>query len=169
MNRLHIIFLRIRNFLFGKPIVRELESPNNGLPGPVDDDSGRGTPNNWCLVGNIVEAHNFGVEKKVLHGAKQFLPGTKVYCLPAQWGDGYEKAIVVGLARKSRRWITVVMNTDQITNWRAKVVYQQAVLRRLRTGFEGFRQQWKSQQEVEGWAKWLREREIETAAEKMRN
>lgn len=84
------------------------------------------------------------------------MPGAKVYCLPPQWGDGYEQVVVVGLARGSRRWITVVMPRRLITNWRAKVAYKPAVLRRLREGFDGFDRQWKSQKEVESWAESLR-------------
>ena len=113
-------------------------------------------PTDWCLVGNVVEEHEFGEAKELRRGSKHFTPGTKVYCLPAQWGDGYEKVISVGICRVSRRWITVVMSTDLITNWRAKVVYKEAVLHRLREGFEGFNRQWKSEKEVESWAASLR-------------
>jgi hypothetical protein len=77
-------------------------------------------PTGWCLVGNVVEAHAFGEAKEIRRGSKHFTPGTKVYCLPTQWGDGYEKVIAVGIARGLRRWITVVMSTDLITNWRRR-------------------------------------------------
>ena len=113
----------------------------------------------WCLVGNIVAEHEFGESKELLSGSKHFTPGTKVYCLPAQWGDGYENAIVVGICRKSRRWITVVIPTKLISNWRAKVVYKPAALGRLRIGFDGFAGQWSSREEVENWATMLRQRD----------
>jgi hypothetical protein len=106
----------------------------------------------WCLVGNVVAEHAFGEEKETRHGSKHFTAGTKVYCLPPQWGDGYEKVIAVGLGRGSRRFITVVMPSRLITSWRAKVVYKPAVLRRLREGFDGFAHQWRSREEVESWA-----------------
>src|SRR4051794_39465167 len=111
----------------------------------------------WCLVGNVVGEHPFGEGKEILRGSKQFAPGTKVYCLPAQWGDGYENVVVVGVARHPRRLITVVMPSALITNWRAKVVYQPAVLRRFREGFDGFSQQWGSQDDVERVAAHMRE------------
>lgn len=114
-------------------------------PGPVQETD-------WCLVGNIVAEHPFGEEKELRRGSKHFTPGTKVYCLPPQWGDGYEKAIVVGLGRGSRRFITVVLPTRLIANWRAKVVYKPAVLRRLRQGFDGMARQWRSREDVEWWA-----------------
>jgi hypothetical protein len=113
-------------------------------------------PSDWCLVGNVVEEHEFGESKEIRRGSKHFTPGAKVYCLPPQWGDGYEKVVAVGIARGSRRWITVVMSSDLITNWRAKVVYKPAVIRRLREGFNGFKRQWKSQKEVQSYAEAMR-------------
>jgi len=115
-------------------------------------------PGYYCLVGNIVAAHHVGDSPELKQGTKHFTPGTKVYCLPPQWGDGYEKTIVVGICRKSRRWITVVMPTEYITNWRGKSVFKPAVLRRLRDGFEGFNGQWQSRQQVEEYAAGLRRR-----------
>jgi hypothetical protein len=113
-------------------------------------------PSDWCLVGNVVDEHAFGESKELRRGSKHFRPGTKVYCLPPQWGDGYEKVVAVGIARRPRRWITVVMPAALITNWRAKVVYKGEVMRRLREGFEGRNRQWKSREEVESWAELLR-------------
>src|SRR5689334_8692271 len=86
----------------------------------------------WCLVGNVVDTHEYGQQKEIRSGSKRFSAGTQVYCLPAQWGDGYEKVVAIGLHRGTRQWVTVVMPSDQITNWRAKPVYKAAVLRRLR-------------------------------------
>ncbi len=50
----------------------------------------------WCLVGNIVEEHEFGEEKEIRKGTKHFSPNAKVYCFPALWGDGYEHILVLG-------------------------------------------------------------------------
>ncbi len=133
---------RIWTWLFGAPATPEA---------PAE-------PTDWCLVGNVVEEHEFGDSKEVRRGSKHFTPGTKVYCLPPQWGDGYEKVVTVGIARGSRRWITVVMSADLITNWRAKVVYKPAVMRRLREGFNGFNRQWESQKEVESYVEMMRRR-----------
>jgi hypothetical protein len=77
-------------------------------------------PGYYCLVGNIVREREFGSTHELKLGTKHFTPGTKVYCLPPQWGDAYENVIVVGICRKSRRWITVVMPSKHITNWRGK-------------------------------------------------
>jgi hypothetical protein len=136
---------RLWAWLFGPP----------ALPATTDH-----TPaTDWCLVGNVVDHHPFGESKELRHGSKHFSRDTKVYCLPPQWGDGYERVVAVGLARGSRRWITVVMRTELITNWRAKVLYKPHVLARLREGFNGFKRQWESQAQVESTAKELRDRE----------
>jgi phage-related protein len=119
---------------------------------PRQDETGL-----YCLVGNIVAVHEFGEKHEIRKGTKHFTPGTKVYCLPAQWGDGYENIIAVGICRKSRRWITVVMPTRHITNWRAKPVFSATVLKRLRDGFENFNAQWKSRKHVEKCAVALRQ------------
>jgi hypothetical protein len=132
---------RIWTRLFGGPAARE--------PAIAAE------PTDWCLVGNVVEEHACGETKGLRRGSKHFAPGTKVYCLPPQWGDGYEKIVAVGIARRSRRLITVVMPSDQITNWRAKVVYKPAVMQRIRQ----IRRQWKSRDEVESFAHIMRERD----------
>jgi len=124
-------------------LLRQLERIRTWLFGAPTETS------DWCLVGNIVQEHEFGESKEIRRGSKHFTPGTKVYCLPPQWGDGYEKVVAAGIARGSRRWITVVMSSDLITNWRAQVIYKPAVRRRLREGFKGFNYQWTSRKEVE--------------------
>src|SRR5687768_1671448 len=86
----------------------------------------------WCLVGDVVDAGRFDDAGETRRVAKRFAPGTNVYCLPPQWGDGFEQTVVVGVARNSGRWITVVMPTRLIARWRAKIVRQHAIARRLR-------------------------------------
>lgn len=105
----------------------------------------------WCLVGNVVHEHAFGTADEVRRGSKQFAAGTKVYCLPPQWGDGYESLIAVGIERRSRSWITVVMRSRLVTNWRSARVYKPAVIRRLGNGMGEFKRQWDSQEQVEAW------------------
>ena len=55
----------------------------------------------WCLVGNIVQTHEYGENHETRIGAKHFSPGTKVYCMPGNWGDGYENIVVIAKHRKS--------------------------------------------------------------------
>ena len=100
----------------------------------------------WCLVGNIAESRQFGpggLEER--SGTKHFSPKTKVFCLPAQWGDGYERIVAIGRHRGSKVFSRMVIRSEWVTNWRAKVVYHPAVLALLCA--DGSRN-WVSEEEV---------------------
>jgi hypothetical protein len=84
----------------------------------------------WCLVGNIIDPSDQD-QQPLPQGTKHFSGGTKVYCLPAQWGDGYDRIKVIGRHRGSRQFVTMIISADRVVNWRAKVVYDPEVLRRL--------------------------------------
>ena len=64
-----------------------------------------------------MKEHPFGEEKEIRKGTKQFSVGTKVFLAPVQWGDGYERVIVIGIARGSRKYIEIVMQKKYI-KWR---------------------------------------------------
>ena len=84
-----------------------------------------------------------GAEEK--NGTPHFSGGTKVYCLPAQWGDGYEKIAVIGRHRGSKKFVKMIIPSSWVTNWRAQVVYSPAVLNLLMA--QSFN--WGSKEEVE--------------------
>ena len=120
-----------------------------------------GRKSQWCLVGNIVEERPSGVGGvDIRKGTKHFSPGTKVYAFPAQWGDGYEKVIVVGRHRGSKDFVTMAIKTDWVTNWRAKVVYNPEVLRRLQDGVGRLwrPRNWEGEREVKEYLKCLQDR-----------
>jgi hypothetical protein len=123
-------------------------------------------PSQWCLVGNIVEERPYGeggTETK--RGTKHFSPGTKVYCLPSHWGDGYEKIRVIGRHRGSRQFATLVIRADWVTNWRAKVVYDPVVLRLIHEATEkAWIGNWSSKEHVETYVSLLKERDVEKGA-----
>lgn len=113
----------------------------------------------WCLVGNIVPLRSFGEGTEVRPGTKHFSGGTKVYCLPAQWGDGYESIVVIGRHRGSKRFVTMIISSEWVENWRAQVVYQPAVLQRLaQAKTEHGRAIWKTQEEVELYVELMQQR-----------
>ncbi|MBU5462701.1 hypothetical protein [Lachnoclostridium sp. MSJ-17] len=85
----------------------------------------------WCLVGNIIEKHPYGEEHEIRYGSKHFSGGTKVYIAPAQWCDGMEKIVVLGLSRYSRNFVEVVISNKLVENFRLGKVYQPALLRRM--------------------------------------
>ena len=109
----------------------------------------------WCLIGNIVKEHSAGPGgADQVEGTKHFKPGAKVHCLAPQWGDGYEKIKVVGRHRKSNRYVTMVIRSSWVTNWRAKVIYSPTVLHRL--NWAGI--MWKSEISVRQWVQIMGER-----------
>lgn len=82
----------------------------------------------WCLIGNIVENYPFGVNNQIQNGTKHFSPKSKVYCLPGQWGDGYENIKVIGRHRNTNRYVCITMQSKLITNWRLQKVYRPYIL-----------------------------------------
>jgi hypothetical protein len=81
------------------------------------------------VVANVVDERLHHGE--VVHGTKHFSPGTKVHVVRVRWGMGGETVTVLGLARRPKRWIVVDVRSRVLERWRAKVVYEPAVLRRL--------------------------------------
>lgn len=88
----------------------------------------------WCLVGNVVDWHRVGPDGHLERGTKHFRPGTKLYCMPPAWGDGYERAYVVGRHRNGGLRC-VVMGVSLIENFRLKKVYSPSVIRAIFTAF----------------------------------
>lgn len=88
----------------------------------------------WCLVGNIKPTHEYGENNEIRHGSKQFSGGTKVYCYPSHWGDGYENIHVIGKPRKSRNLIMIVIKRKLIENFRLKKVYDKRVIEEMYCG-----------------------------------
>jgi len=85
----------------------------------------------FCLVGNIIDSHHVSIQDKVSKGTKHFSPGTKVFCYPPRWGDGYEKIKVIGRHRKSSKLITIILASKYVTNWRMTTVYNPFVIREM--------------------------------------
>jgi hypothetical protein len=106
----------------------------------------------WCLVGNIVAVRSFGVEHELRSGTKHFSGGTKVYCLPAQWGDGYDKITVIGRHRGSKQFESMIIRSDWVCNWRAKVIYNPEIIRRIE---EANIINWKSKEQADTYVLYL--------------
>ena len=85
----------------------------------------------WCLVGNVVDKHSYGENKEIKIGIKQFSPKTKVYCFPPLWSDGFERIKVIGRPRKTSRFITVIIESKYVTNWRIQAVYSPHIIRTM--------------------------------------
>lgn len=88
----------------------------------------------WCLVGNVVKERPYGPDHEVRLGTKRFTPGTKVYCYPGQWGDGYDRIYVLGRPRERYDLIRLIMPRKHIENFRLQRVYNPQVIERMHPG-----------------------------------
>jgi hypothetical protein len=92
----------------------------------------------WCVIANVAEAVHVGPGGgSVRSGTRHFSPGTKVYCFPPLWGDGYEHIKVLGHHRGSRGLVEMVMRSRHLTNWRAKLVYAPFVVSAMSPHWDG--------------------------------
>ena len=89
----------------------------------------------WTVAANIVNERPYGPgEQEINHGTKHFKPGTKVYII--DWFPGMcEDIIVVGIARKPRRFIKVVIRAEWVENLRIKPAYEPAVIKKIKEHF----------------------------------
>lgn len=111
----------------------------------------------YCLVGNIVNYRLYGENKEPRKGVKVFSAGTKVYCFPPLWGDGYESIKVIGKPKDSAKLITVIIAAKYVTNWRLQKVYNSYVVRTM-LGNDGWEMKQESKTVIENMLKWLPER-----------
>jgi len=112
----------------------------------------------WCVVANIAEDIPFGEEHQIKKGTKHFSPGTKVYCYPPLWGDGYENIKVVARHRGSKQFVTMVVRDKWLLDCRAKLAYNPHIVHKLRDDWDGSE---KSKQLAEELAHILNERNSE--------
>jgi len=105
-----------------------------GHPSPDNSKSPEAV---WCVVANVVDEHPYKEGRHIVRGTKHFSPGTKVYCFPPLWGDGYEKIKVIGRHRGSKRFVTMVMPSKWLTNWRVKLVYSPQIVSQMKEHWDG--------------------------------
>ena len=85
----------------------------------------------WCLVANVRDCpvdSLFNDVKTERRGTKHVAPKTRVYVYPIQWGDGWERVVVIGRKKGSHRLIRKVMAGDMLDNYRLKKVYSPTVI-----------------------------------------
>lgn len=86
----------------------------------------------WCVVANVLHERPYGpggIEKR--RGTRQFAPGAKVYVFSYFWGMAGETVTVVGRQRKTKRYITSIVQANHLANWRAELVYSPHVIRQI--------------------------------------
>ena len=110
----------------------------------------------WCLVGNIVDAHKYGEEHTIKHGNKQFRPGAKVYINLVYGGMAHENILVIGLPRRSSKYIEIVIARKYVCNFRLKKVFKPAVLEKMKNSqWDWWGQSDESHDRIIGCLDWL--------------
>ena len=90
----------------------------------------------WTVTSNIVEERTSGPDGFESHtGTKHFSPGTKVYII--DWFPGVaERIVVVGLSRKPKRFIKMVIPATSVQSFRIKMCYEPGALKKIYAHFE---------------------------------
>ncbi|MBD5082157.1 MAG: hypothetical protein HDT44_10405 [Ruminococcaceae bacterium] len=110
----------------------------------------------WCLVGNIVDAHKHGEEHIIKYGNKQFRPGAKVYINLVYGGMAHENILVIGLPRRSSKYIEIVIARKYVCNFRLKKVFKPAVLEKMKNSqWDWWGQSNESYDRINGCLDWL--------------
>jgi hypothetical protein len=92
----------------------------------------------WCPVANMGVERPYGPGgSEIKRGSRHFAPGAKLYCDRYLWGDGYEKIQVVGHHRASHRYVTMVVSSSWLTNWRLELAYSPHVIREFWPRWDG--------------------------------
>ena len=112
----------------------------------------------WCLVGNIVEKHEYGEEHEIRYGNKQFRPNAKVYINLIYGGMGHEHILVIGIPRHSSNFIDVVIARKNVYNFRVQKVFKPAVLKRMKNSdWDWWDNSDEAYQTIVNCAKWMNE------------
>ena len=85
----------------------------------------------WCLVANVRDYpvdELFNVIKKERRETKHFAPGARVYVYPVQWGDGWDRMVVVGRKKGTRRVVRKVIPGSMLEDFRLRRVYSPTVI-----------------------------------------
>lgn len=86
-------------------------------------------PWTWCVIANVVDEHEVGVDHHIEHGTKIFSPGTKVY-VSTEWRtslkDDGGTLFVIGKARKQWRMVGMFIPRNRLTNFRVGRVFDRS-------------------------------------------
>jgi hypothetical protein len=91
----------------------------------------------WGLQANVRDV-TYSIKGVEVRGAKHFAPGAEVYPHGAYSGDGYERTYVTGRHKETGQFISILMPTERLENWRAVLIEDPIVLFRMRETGAGY-------------------------------
>lgn len=68
----------------------------------------------WCLTAEVRDENKIGEDKRIVHGTRHFLPGTKVFLHPPNWD---ERVPAIGIPRYTDKYIRVVMDVRKLEHF----------------------------------------------------
>ena len=89
----------------------------------------------YLLVGNIIGEHFYRENKELIRGTKHFREVAKIYLIPEYGGMGHEKIPVIGLPRKKRKKIQVIIDSQLIKNVRVKKTYDIKLIEKIKENY----------------------------------
>ena len=114
----------------------------------VAKDSAAAPESYWTAVSNIIRERPYGpggAETRL--GTKHFAPGAKVYII--DWYAGMcERIIVVGMHRKSKRFIRLAIDVKVVENLRPRLCYNPTAIRKIKEHYSADRIQWLTEELV---------------------
>jgi hypothetical protein len=96
----------------------------------------------WTAVGNIIQERPYGPGgAEIRLGTKHFAPGAKVYII--DWFAGTcARIVVIGLHRKSKKLIRLVIDVKLVENLRPKLCYNPTVIKKIHEHYSPTRIKW---------------------------
>lgn len=92
----------------------------------------------WCPVANMKAERPYGPGgAEMKRGSKHFAPGAKLYCDRGGIGGWYDQIQVVGHHRASHRYVTMIVSSSWLTNWRVELAYSPYVIRAFWPRWDG--------------------------------
>lgn len=101
------------------------QSPNTQPVNPI-----------WAVSARIVEERSYGPGgEETKRGTRKFRARQKVYLQDVFWGSGGADVTVIGRHHGKHRFISNVMPTRHLTNFRAELVYSPTIIERIQYGY----------------------------------
>lgn len=96
----------------------------------------------WTAVANVIRERPYGPGgAEMRFGTKHFAPGAKVYII--DWYAGMcERIVVVGMHRKSKKFIRLVIDAKVVENLRPKLCYTPAAIQKIKDHYSPSRIPW---------------------------
>lgn len=92
----------------------------------------------WCPVANMKAERPHGPGgKETKRGSKHFAPGAKLYCDRGSIDGWYDHIKVVGHHRASHRFVTMIVSSSWLTNWRLELAYSPYVIQAFWPRWDG--------------------------------